>query len=192
MAKRLHSVYSAMGVVSFRISKEDEAALTHAGRKPAELAKAAVEDEARRARSRPGARSPRGTLMFVLDASVVAQLGVPGEGSGRFRSWYGDAGRGGASFTAPDLLGGELGRILQKAHPRAAPGELAALHAALLSHTRLVPSPPEETFGLLDAGLGYFRASYVALAMKQGATLATADREMAKAARQAGVGVLEF
>ena len=130
--------------------------------------------------------------MFVLDASVVAKLGIPEEGSGRLRAWYEEAGRGGASFAAPGLLGWELGRVLQKAHPRTAPAELAALHAALLSHMRLVASPAEETFALLKTGLNYYDGSYVALAQKEGATLVTADREMAKAARASGVGVLEF
>ncbi|HLF16781.1 MAG TPA: hypothetical protein VI796_05055 [Candidatus Thermoplasmatota archaeon] len=39
-----------MGVVSFRVSDDDAKALRRAGKKPSEVAKAAVEAEARRAK----------------------------------------------------------------------------------------------------------------------------------------------
>ena len=76
MAKRLHHVYNPVGVVSFRISKEDQAALSHAGKKPSEVAKAAVEGEARRARfdshlaeiDRHAKPSRRPTLELVREA----------------------------------------------------------------------------------------------------------------------------
>lgn len=52
MAKRLQSVYIDMGVVSFRASDDDVAVLGRSGLNPAEIAKNAVQEAARRSRFR--------------------------------------------------------------------------------------------------------------------------------------------
>ena len=82
---RLQSVYEPVPVVSFRISDADEAVLSQAGRSPAELAKAAVQREARllraqastaalRALARP-ARKPSAQLVRELREERDAGLG---------------------------------------------------------------------------------------------------------------------
>lgn len=128
------------------------------------------------------------TPAIVVDASVLVKRVLAEPDSGAVRAWF-NANEG-ARFVGPSLLLSETGRILQKNLPNAAVAELRLLHSRLLGGMTLIE--PHEAIWDAAESLSFCDAHYVHLASEMGATLATTDEHMEKAARSRDIPLARF
>lgn len=124
---------------------------------------------------------------FVLDASAVAKLFREERESEAFRGWYLQRRGEAASFTAPSLLAFELGELI-RGREKGSPDQRASILEAALSGIELQDEALLETFRAAQA-LTFYDASYVSLALRVGATLATYDDKIRAAAPRLGLKV---
>lgn len=127
---------------------------------------------------------------WVIDASVAAKWLAPEAESAQAAALLGD------TLHVPDLLFAEVGNILWKKQAR---GEMdVAASAAAARWLQLAPLHVHAGAGLLDDALAWavrlqhpvYDCLYLALAVRLGCALVTADRRLAERCRRADVGEL--
>lgn len=128
----------------------------------------------------------------VTDASVMVKLAFAERGSEEARAWYTGEVRAERPLLAPALLPYEVGRAIERAAPRRTAENQCSLLESSVGNVRLMDPRPRAVFEIASGGLTFYDAAYVALAIEQDATLATADKKMAAAARRRGVAVRTF
>ncbi len=127
---------------------------------------------------------------MVVDASVVLGLMLPDESVPP--GWVEPLTT--AALAAPDLLQYEVANALAAAVRRRRLSTAEAHYAAgLVTGLGISLHPPPTLLAVattaLDTGLSAYDAAYLELAMRLGCPLATADADLARAARTAGVHV---
>lgn len=125
--------------------------------------------------------------MFVVDASFLSKTLGGEPGSEKALNWLETTRRAGTMLRGPSLLAYEVAHVLHRRFRGMPAAEKAEVLTALLLGIRLEEAMPEPTFAI--DGLTYYDASYLEIARRRGATLVTADKPMAAAAKRLGVAV---
>ena len=125
---------------------------------------------------------------FVVDASVGVKWVLPEPGSDRARGLLEASARGDAELLAPDIYVAEVSNVLWKrthlTGDLLADDAREALDSLVAALPALVPSPVLASQALelaLAFGRSLYDCLYVALALRAGCPLVTADRRLVRA-----------
>ncbi|MYB40852.1 MAG: type II toxin-antitoxin system VapC family toxin [Chloroflexi bacterium] len=136
---------------------------------------------------------------LVVDASVAVKWVIPEEGSDRARALLDAAARGEARLLAPDVYVAEVANVLWKRSHlvRDLRDDEAreALDNTLATLPTLVPSAALASQALelaLAFGRSLYDCLYVALALRAGCPLVTADRRLVRAFAPATAQVIDL
>jgi predicted nucleic acid-binding protein len=126
--------------------------------------------------------------MFVLDASVVIKWFIGEIDSSKARGLFEQLRDQNIIAAAPDILLYELANILLRKRGMSAAEVRTAVRLLLETDIDIVPLEPPLVFEAIDlaetTGASMYDASYLALAVRENATLVTADEKLLQLAGQ--------